>query len=601
MSIQHNKEMFQNIIRKNEQGKMIGIPVNDKPEYEEKVKALRREFNNFTNNICLENWELYKVGEYWQMGTPLGSTYKPYFWNQFKHKTYNIDGISIWLALDVNRFSIVMGTTKELNDYDKEDINKLIWEKYSNKEYDKFEKTHTDGYLNYQYKGTDEAEDIEKFKTVLTDICNSYIDLIQSLKSSVSIDDYNRQGFKEYLKSIARQEDGSKYAQTTIDTYVTDLKTILHIFKQMDIYKEKSVEVILNDFLDKKSKESMYLSTEFFMIMQREKRIDNLYQTIVPKASKYIEYIDYSNIQDDTEDIGIDDRNLLTMTENKILYGPPGTGKTYKLQELQKEFENRYVTVTFHQSYGYEEFVEGLKAKIDDDNNVYYKVEDGIFKDICEKAKNDTNNQYAIFIDEINRGNISKIFGELITLIEISKREIVSIILPYSKEPFTVPNNLSIIGTMNTADRSIALLDTALRRRFDFIEMKPIYKHQEISTNINGINIQEVLKTINERIEFLYDRDHAIGHAYFIDCDNFEELQNIFKNKIIPLLEEYFYDDWEKVNLVLNNNGFIKSKTYKQKTLFSNCNFEEFDDDKIIYQLNDDALSIADNYIKIYE
>ncbi len=285
---------------------------------------------------------------------------------------------------------------------------------------------------------------------------------------------------------------------------------------------------------------------------------------------------------------------------NKILYGPPGTGKTYKLQQLQKQYEDgKYTTITFHQSYGYEDFVEGLKAKINDNGDVHYEVENGIFKDICEKAEKDPKNNYAIFIDEINRGNISKIFGELITLIEVSKRGM-ELQLPYSKEPFSVPENLSIIGTMNTADRSIAVLDTALRRRFVFEEMMP--KYSDLKTDIEGINLQKLLKTINERIEFLYDRDHTIGHAYFIDCKSFEELYDLFKNKIIPLLQEYFYDDWKKINIVFNDNGFIKSKPVKTKELFSNCkDFEEIDEDKDIYYLDEDALMAKEEYVKIYK
>ena len=310
---------------------------------------------------------------------------------------------------------------------------------------------------------------------------------------------------------------------------------------------------------------------------------------------QYINFLKDGNTESKRED---PEQPTLSKIENKILFGPLGTGKTYKLQKLQKEYEDRYVTVTFHQSYGYEDFVEGLKANLDKDNNqVYYKVEDGVFKSICEEAEKNPTKSYAIFIDEINRGNISKIFGELITLIEISKRGM-SIKLPYSKDEFAVPNNLSVIGTMNTADRSIAVLDTALRRRFEFEEMMPEY--DELSTDINGINIQQLLKTINKRIEFLYDRDHMIGHAYFIGCDDFKSLQAIFKNKIIPLLQEYFYDDWEKINLVFNNNEFINNtKKYNLKDLFSNCeDLDDFDDDKVSYSLNLNALKNENEYKK---
>ena len=176
---------------------------------------------------------------------------------------------------------------------------------------------------------------------------------------------------------------------------------------------------------------------------------------------------------------------------------------------------------------------------------------------------------YVFIIDEINRGNISKIFGELITLIETTKRagkeECISTKLPYSNEEFTVPDNVYIIGTMNTADRSIALMDTALRRRFKFEEMLPDYDLlKDIFVEDKGVkvNIGAMLKVINERIEYLYDREHTIGHAVFlekgkdnrIDID-INKLENIFKKSIIPLLQEYFYEDYEKIRIVLGDNA----------------------------------------------
>ena len=172
---------------------------------------------------------------------------------------------------------------------------------------------------------------------------------------------------------------------------------------------------------------------------------------------------------------------------------------------------------------------------------------------------------YVFIIDEINRGNISKIFGELITLIETTKRagkeECISTKLPYSNEEFTVPDNVYIIGTMNTADRSIALMDTALRRRFKFEEMLPDYDLlKDIFVEDKGIkvNIGAMLKTINERIEYLYDREHTIGHAVFLELkenNNIDKLENIFKKSVIPLLQEYFYEDYEKIRIVLGDNA----------------------------------------------
>lgn len=420
---------------------------------------------------------------------------------------------------------------------------------------------------------------------------------------------------------------------------------------------------------------------------------------------------------------------------NQILYGPSGTGKTYNtinkaleiiqedqtleetkkneishiLKELEENPANKEVRakakslfdafmekgqiafVTFHQSYGYEEFVEGIKPD-DSAEEIRYKVKSGIFKDIAQKAEQNyldslkteatlqeeksikdkidafltslieeeirikkTNkgdfgienyddekiyidtkdtkikiepkikdlekllqskeefstsremaknvfglkNQqqqhtylfnlykkfkelegslkvettppnledsklkpYILIIDEINRGNISKIFGELITLIEKSKRigsdEELKVKLPYSQEDFGVPSNLFIIGTMNTADRSITNLDTALRRRFKFIEMMP--EPSTLSRDIEGIDLEKMLQAINERIAYLYDREKTIGHAFFTGITTLQELKEVFQSTIIPLLQEYFYNDYEMINAVLNGNKMIQKE-----------------------------------------
>ena len=283
--------------------------------------------------------------------------------------------------------------------------------------------------------------------------------------------------------------------------------------------------------------------------------------------------------------------------------------------------------ITFHQSYGYEEFVEGIKPIFDgenEDGDITYEISKGIFYQCCENALllsdykgklrdfcdlpkderqkffNENTPKYAIFIDEINRGNISKIFGELITLIEPSKRlgadNEIMVELPYSKEKFGVPSNLYIIGTMNTADRSIALIDTALRRRFEFVEMMPEYDNLN-EIDIEDINIGKMLKTINERIEYLYDRDHTIGHAYFINVSDLKTLANVFKNKILPLLQEYFYDDWEKIRLVLGDSQFIKEKK-SANALFKSGT--DYINDKILYEIDKEAFYDEQNYLKIY-
>lgn len=240
-----------------------------------------------------------------------------------------------------------------------------------------------------------------------------------------------------------------------------------------------------------------------------------------------------------------------------------------------RKLEDFYKFLTFHQSYSYEEFVEGIKPQIRTDkecSSVSYEYNKGIFKEICQQANSDPDNNYLLIIDEINRGNISKIFGELITLIEINKRvmpngerifentitkdEQLLVTLPYTKSKFGVPNNLYILGTMNTSDRSIASIDIALRRRFKFVEMMP---NSDLVADFE-CNFKEIFEKLNTKIKILLDRDHQIGHSYFIETKYADADINILKeiwfSEILPLLNEYFYCDWEKLKLIIP--GFIR-------------------------------------------
>jgi 5-methylcytosine-specific restriction enzyme B len=242
------------------------------------------------------------------------------------------------------------------------------------------------------------------------------------------------------------------------------------------------------------------------------------------------------------------------------------------------------------------------------------------FKELLSGHHESTIEDYVLIVDEINRGNISKILGELITLLEPDKRlgeeNELRASLPYSGEEFSVPSNLFIIGTMNTADRSIAFMDTALRRRFNFKEMMPdsskITSTVENNGKINGINITKLFDTINERIEFLYDRDHMLGHSYFMKTASLVDLRDVFLDNVIPLLQEYFYGDWEKVCLILgcpydpetgkalvnNSNPLINSVllSLSQMPGFDNGDFEN----RLRYEINKKFKTAKENDLKAF-
>ncbi len=228
-----------------------------------------------------------------------------------------------------------------------------------------------------------------------------------------------------------------------------------------------------------------------------------------------------------------------------------------ELKEGGEEPHQFIRNVTFHQSYSYEEFIEGIKPS-SDDGKVIYAMERGIFRIICEEAKADSENKYVLIIDEINRGNISKIFGELITLIEKDKRGKHKLQLSYSKDSFTVPENIYIIGTMNTADRSLIQIDTALRRRFAFCELMP--NSELLHQVIERISLKALLEEINKRIIKSGLREKQVGHSYFMGIENVDDLQFTFANEIIPLLQDYFFDDYQKLEEDILSSDFVDSE-----------------------------------------
>jgi 5-methylcytosine-specific restriction protein B len=447
------------------------------------------------------------------------------------------------------------------------------------------------------------------------------------------------------------------------------------------------------------------------------------------------------------------DKSMPPKHLNQILFGPPGTGKTYatisaaleivdpeflanhpevpgsdwaaqreRRNALKQRFDELSTAglirfVTFHQSFSYEDFVEGLRAK-SENGRLQYQVEDGVFKELADRSSRgmtaeddpfdkalavlqekyaeadgkltmetkqgkgfdteytgghtflvyphstkdqrpgrtgnlhhvrklyetgDKNGIYSssyvegmliylkkecglpenpttvntstklknfvLIIDEINRGNVSRIFGELITLIEPSKRkgspEALELVLPYSKETFSVPDNLYLLGTMNTADRSLAGLDIALRRRFTFREMLPKPELLD-GIDIDGVDIGELLRTMNARIEVLLDADHCLGHAYFMSLKENNTLDNlafIFRQQVLPLLQEYFFEDWERIAWVLNDQrkpsdlAFVQQPSADLASLFGNDTASSLQNRR--WRINEKAFGNIESYRRI--
>lgn len=516
-----------------------------------------------------------------------------------------------------------------------------------------------------------------------------------------------------------------------------------------EIWKLENYDRLCHDVLD------MILKDESLLQMQKDVLDDScwpdgayhlLTQTVIYAGSSMelpTEVTDDPPVVEDELEVNV--QTVTDVAKNTILYGPPGTGKTYytvfyavaiienkPLAAVQAENYSDVLAryheykaagliefTTFHQSYGYEEFIEGIRPVLSQSGrsgDIQYRIESGVFLQFCAPLQQHTadfdtawellcmdaksqNGEYkfirrtgseitavlvdsnrfrvnwksdqgshndltkaairkqfeahkyvereqlsggnrwlfdarqaiidvlidnydlsdrceelaqnhVFIIDEINRGNISKIFGELITLIEPSKRigqpEGMMVRLPYSRKEFGVPDNVYLIGTMNTADRSIATIDTALRRRFQFREMQPAPKVLA-GISVEDISIQDMLTRMNEKISVLYDREHTIGHAYFmplIKSPTIETLASIFENSIIPLLQEYFYDDYEKIRLVLGDNNkqeradqFIIANDTDYGELFGNTDIDL--DGSVHYEINKNAFDNIEAYRSI--
>lgn len=579
-----------------------------------------------------------------------------------------------------------------------------------------------DGKLKYYIEFTQTKNPDSKQNT-------SALNLIQNIKEEIRSSVGIAIESKPTSKMETYKTKPSEKSYATIEALLSDLEKKLSIV----------IPIVEKGIITEQKKNSSFIAHRI-----NEEEFKNMQIKLKERQRKYAKKAENNNDLMDSH--GIIQKVLNTSIDklplNQILFGPPGTGKTYNTinkavsiidglneSELNTKYKNRSDLkerfdklliddwdnpngqigfITFHQSMSYEDFIEGIKPDVTDNQTVIYDIVPGIFKVISniardnwlhakegikeqlpfEEAFNNLKDEwqenqdlkfplkrqgndytileftkssirfrkasggtghslsistlrdyyykrkevkptgvgiyypallrklksyqpsiisemkekpYVLIIDEINRGNVSQIFGELITLIEEDKRlgndEALEITLPYSKEKFGVPPNLYIIGTMNTADRSVEALDTALRRRFSFDEMQPDPELIATKGNLKEhkgflgeIDLPLLLNTINKRIEKLFDKDHQIGHSYFMSVTNLEELKLVLHNRIIPLLQEYFFGDFGKIGLVLGK-GFIESVKTEQENLFAD--FDDYDAsefaERTIYKLKNVA------------
>lgn len=306
-----------------------------------------------------------------------------------------------------------------------------------------------------------------------------------------------------------------------------------------------------------------------------------------------------------------------TGADNMIFHGPPGTGKTHAMEALMRtayEAGGDFEFVAFHPNFSYEDFVGGLRPAAENGGTIL-RFHKGPFIRLCERAHADPTRRFTLFIDEINRANVAKVFGELITLLEPGKRVPAGstaddrsiglwITLPATNEVFGVPDNLDVVATMNSADRSISPIDVALRRRFRFKEF-PSRPETIVPSTVDGIDLVRLVRRLNERIECLLDRDHVIGHVYFLGIQTIDDLRDVFVQRVLPLLQEYFFDDLAKVQMVLcghdGDGKFLRSRILSPSKLFSATRGAMSTEPIRAYVVGDPATWTEADFVSVYD
>lgn len=409
--------------------------------------------------------------------------------------------------------------------------------------------------VNWIKKGVWEIpKNLRVAQKTLTDI-TPYDDFAMKLINIMEGDSYNmKDKFRKWLENISIQESSITAYLNHVDLMSKESQEDGLLSKSLyefDNYKE------LEEYIP------IIINSEKFKT--RSQNSNNINSTAL---NHYIEFLkNYYDKDLFLEEVFMNDSEyekiykLLMRKKNIILKGSPGVGKTFMARRLAysiigKKAKDQVLSVQFHQSYSYEDFIEGIRPNKDGE----FVLTPGVFKEFVDVAKNNRDKDYFVIIDEINRGNLSKILGELMKLIEYDKRDKEDVILPYSKESFTIPENIFIIGTMNTADRSLAMVDYALRRRFAFIQVNPAFNNPKFSNWLiekNNIKENDVnllcnkMIALNEAIDDDLGEGFEIGHSYFVDnldSNNFtQSYKDIIDYEIIPLLEEYWFDDDTKI------------------------------------------------------
>jgi len=459
-------------------------------------------------------------------------------------------------------------------------------------------------------------------------------------------DDYKKQGLISFV-TFHQSYSYEEFIEAIKPEIDSENEKVSYIYED-GIFKRKSIDALF-ECLELVNKEAEYT---FDTVLELFKEGNDVGTKLNTKDNYPFNIVEYSDSSIRIQPENSERKYSISYNRLRQLYLLENQKEFTSVQEISERTDNIKGQLSYYYAIMKKlmEFKSSTKLITSNQEITYKRKKELVIKFLENKnlttdlstlgfqlKSNDIKN-HIIIIDEINRGNISKIFGELITLIEDDKRinlnsitnsSEITVTLPYTKETFGIAPNLYIIGTMNTADRSIALLDTALRRRFSFKEMMPeigILK----GVYVNGIDLEKLLSKMNERIEFLYDRDHTLGHAFFMKLINIQdkhnqyaELCNIFTYKIIPLLQEYFYEDWEKIQIVLgddrrqfkefsnepsefidglNSLRLVQSKVFNEESVlgFNHENFE----DRITYQVNRELFNYKINnkaFIKIYD